>query len=74
MENSTKPKDFIFDAYLSDTCPMCCAHKDSHEHYAETISGGKVMALYFCCNECGADYIVGLGRSRMPIKSEILSV
>ncbi|MCP5006683.1 MAG: hypothetical protein GY941_22480 [Planctomycetes bacterium] len=64
--------DSIFNSYIDDECPWCGAYKSEDDHYGEQMSGGKTMALNFECHECNCKYIVGFGRDRMPIDSEIL--
>lgn len=61
----------ILEKYLNDKCPVCDSHKDSEDYKAHTYSGGKLMAVYFECNNCSSQYTIGLNRSRMPIESEI---
>jgi len=61
--------DDIFTAYLQDECPVC---KDKNvNEVGSATSGGKTMAYYMTCFDCGTEYTVGFMRRRMPIESEI---
>lgn len=63
--------DEIFESYLDEKCPVCGEHVGRDNSYAETVSGGKCMALYFICRHCESEYTIGFERRRYPIKSEI---
>ena len=70
----TYNKDFIFDKYLDDKCPVCDSHVDSDRFSSHTEHGGKCMAKYFMCPHCFSQYVIGFERTSMPISSEILTI
>ena len=75
MEKQTMiTEDYIFKCSMDDVCP-CCGndHVDDKYQTAETNAGGKTMAYYMRCPECGSTWRVGMNRRAMPIKSKIIN-
>ncbi len=68
---SKKIHDEIFEHYLNDRCPFCGDFVDSETPKSKTISGGKVMAEEFQCDNCMSIYRVGFMRRSDPVESEI---
>ncbi len=68
-QNEEISSDEIFNSYLAERCPQCNEKHDERIGY--TDSGGKCMAEYFRCYECGCEYTIGFKRRRMPIESSI---
>jgi C4-type Zn-finger protein len=63
--------ELIFNKYLENECPVCDGEVKCDSQYSHTENGGKCMAKYFECSNCGSRYTVGYNRNRQPINSEI---